>query len=178
MQTNRKTVNEQKEDYNSSRYGGLPRFPGSLSILSVPPHHIHVLHTCSSMDRYLQLHPLGPWALSTVQRIASIQGFTSQLDFVQRQMGEQVLQSSSYHLGIMSYLSEPRVPIIDLPSESLLPESKPVLGFFPFSILFTTLLLVFLGLFFWKLFANEPSSQDLLLQNLLRQLVSSVVLGS
>lgn len=183
MQTNRKTVNEQKEDYNSSRYSGLPRFPGSLSILSVPPHHIHVLHTCSSMDQYLHLRPPGPWAaratLSTAQRIASTRGFTSQLDFVQRQTGEQGPQSSSHHIGIMvSCHSESRVPLKDLPSESLLPETTPVLGFFPFPILFTTLLLVFLGVFFWKLSANEPSSQDLLLQNLLRQLVPSGVLGS
>lgn len=64
MQTNRKTVNEQKEEYNSSRYSGLPSFPRSLSTLSVhaPPHHAHILHACSSTDQYLQLRPPGPWA--------------------------------------------------------------------------------------------------------------------
>ena len=84
------------------------------------------------------------------QRIASIQGFTFQLDFVQRQMGEQVAQSSSHQIGIVvSCHSESRVPLKDLPSESLLPETTPVLGFSPFPILFPTLLLVFLGSFFF-----------------------------
>ena len=77
-------------------------------------------------------------------------GFTFQLDFVQRQMGEQVAQSSSHQIGIVvSCHSESRVPLKDLPSESLLPETTPVLGFSPFPILFPTLLLVFLGSFFF-----------------------------
>lgn len=169
MQTNRKTANEQKKEYNSSRHSGLPSFPRSLSTLSVrpPPPRPHSSHLLfhGPVPAAPPSQSLGCWShcVHTVQRTASIQGFTFQLDFVQRQMGEEVPSSSSYQIGIVvSCLSESRVPLKDLPSESLLPETTPVLGFFPFPNLFPTLLLVFLGSFFWKLFANTLSSQELI----------------